>query len=219
MQKSFLSFLDQIGFTGLRQLSMRSEIHLCRERATGRLLVAKLWHSALAHCGASEAKALAALGPKGLAPHLGAILETDLGTVLLRPFVAGTTLYELKDMSMDRAKILAALKDLVHAIHAQGWAHRDLTPGNVIVSSTADLRIQILDWDLAEEMAKQDADSFSPRGTPGFSLAQRSKDLLQQDLDSLESIARFLGETNLQPERNDNPRRRPWWTDLFSARP
>src|SRR4051794_13665312 len=95
MQKSFLSFLDEIGLAALRKLSAKSDVHLCREQATGRLLVAKLWPDALANCAAREMRALAALGEFDLAPRLAMAIKTPFGPCVLRPFLAGQTLYEI----------------------------------------------------------------------------------------------------------------------------
>jgi serine/threonine protein kinase len=223
MQKSFLSFLGEIGFAGLRRLSAKSDIHLCRERATGRLMVAKLWPDALMKCAEREAKALSALGEIGLAPRLHVALDSEFGPFLLHQYVSGQTLYEVERQPKLVEQITPKLKELVGAIHANGWVHRDLTPANVVVSDSTRLsggstiRVVLVDWDLSEQIAKQDSRSFSPKGTPGFSMAQTSKDLIQQDLEAMERIIAFLKGPSAPAD--DKVRSRPWWTGLFSAQP
>lgn len=134
---------------------------------------------------------------------------------MIRPFISGKTLYDFQASQGSASQVALNLRELIKAIHKQGWVHRDLTPSNVLVTEPG---VQLLDWELAEQVSNQVNASYSPRGTPGFSMSEPTKDLLQQDLDAVERIVQFLNSSVSTASENET-RSRPWWTDLFSARP
>ena len=138
-------------------------------------------------------------------------LKRPLGWRTLRPYVPGKTLGELAP-SLDpeaRRRHWERLHARVLEVHRRGWAHRDLTPSNILFSGND---LTLLDWDLAQELLKQSTTSYHPRGTPGFSLTVEELDLVEQDLRSLQLIAKFL---ELNPPREKGKK---WWESVFSAR-
>jgi serine/threonine protein kinase len=92
--------------------------------------------------------------------------------------------------------------------------HRDLTPSNILLSQQ---QVFLIDLDLAEKNSEQNVASFHPKGTVGFSSANKTQDLCAQDWEALEKIRIFLGLDKsvwreLEPQ---NKARKSWWAELF----
>jgi eukaryotic-like serine/threonine-protein kinase len=115
-----------------------------------------------------EARAAAALSHPGVA-GIYDIIEQGDRTVMVLEYVAGRTLAEVLQagpLPVAEARAVAAqLCDAVAAAHAQGVMHRDLKPGNIMI--TPDGRVKVLDFGLARQL-----DSPAQTTRTGDSLAR-----------------------------------------------
>jgi Tol biopolymer transport system component/predicted Ser/Thr protein kinase len=100
-----------------------------------------------------EARTLASLNHPNVAQVYG-LEEQDGSRYLVMEFVEGRTLGQLLDagpLAVDEALRLAAqIASGVEAAHEQGVIHRDLKPGNVVV--TPEGKAKVLDFGLAREV-------------------------------------------------------------------
>jgi len=109
-----------------------------------------------------EARAAAALNHPNIVT-IHSVEEADRTRFLTMELLEGRSLNELiatEGMPLDRLlKIIIPLADAVSAAHQAGITHRDLKPGNVML--TADGRVKVLDFGLAKlrEPASLDADA------------------------------------------------------------
>src|SRR5579862_9465889 len=143
--------LDRIGAGGM------GEVYRARDTRLGRTVAIKLLPAALAEDAErrdrllKEARAAAALSH----PNIAALYEIgeDAGRVfLVFEFVPGRTLdreIEGRPMNPRRALDLAAqIADALADAHAAGIVHRDIEPGNIIVTPKG--RAKVLDFGLAK---------------------------------------------------------------------
>jgi|GEM_PF-4467339 len=181
-----------------------TEVILCKEIATGRLVLAKAWNQYPNDCARRETTALVELQSTGITSGIGLFTQTSFGCCLIRPFVVGQNLAEVSDkLTADqRELIFHKTKLLVGALHQKAWVHRDLAPNNLIVSGDS---VTIVDWDLAEKLSDQASDSFSPRGTKGHSFSLGEKSLIEEDLEALSKLASFLNIGESKAARKN------WW--------
>jgi serine/threonine protein kinase len=192
---------------------MGREIYLCTEQTTGRLLVWKFWDKASKPCFEREVLALSNLETEPFLPRLSIGLKTTDGWAMARTYIAGQSLGEaLSELSVqEKALLFARLKKTLTRLHDLGWVHRDMTPNNVILER--DQQPILVDWDLAERLQGQNEKSYTPRGTLGFSHSQPKLSLIQQDIEALDRIGKFLsieGQTTIKVET-----KKSWWQELF----
>ena len=230
MNSTFSTFLTNLGLIPQRNLCLAShlgdsQILLCKEVATGRLLVAKRWPRTDQDCAAREANAMAALQTLTFVPDLALCANTEFGSVLIRKFFVGSNLEQTKwstFSSQAKVKFFSLLKSHIEQLHLAGWAHRDLSPKNILTDGQ---NIQIIDWDLAEPIQTQEASAFETRGTVGYSLdqVQQVRDFISQDIEALAKISQFLGidseaETRANIHSPSTQMRKSWLKQIFSAR-
>jgi Tol biopolymer transport system component len=115
-----------------------------------------------------EAKVLASLNHPHIAQIFG-LEESDNTGALVMEFVPGSTLECPVDLetAIDYARQIA---EALEAAHEKGITHRDLKPGNVMV--TPDGVIKVLDFGLATAPA-HDANSVDPNNSPTTLAATR----------------------------------------------
>jgi serine/threonine protein kinase len=107
-----------------------------------------------------EAKSASALNHPGIV-HVYDIGDADGVDFIAMEYVDGTTLHELigkKGLSVSQAVPVAVqIADALAAAHAAGIVHRDIKPGNIMVSAAG--HIKILDFGLAKLTDRQDSDA------------------------------------------------------------
>jgi Tol biopolymer transport system component len=125
-----------------------------------------------------EAKLLATLNH----PHIASVYSLDEhdGTLYLAmELVEGTTLEEmLKPGALsieDALRIALQIAQALEAAHDKGVIHRDLKPGNIMV--TADGQVKVLDFGLAKAFAT-DTEEASPGRSPALSLAMTQQGII-----------------------------------------
>lgn len=194
----------------LKPLSLRSAVYLCRERASGRLLVIKLFSSANATLFAAESKALLYLGDTKLAPQMYFSWIRQDCRVLGMEWVDGTTLYDGNPIWPKEKKIEIArqlTETVEYLLTKLNYAHQDLSPKNILVKNNGSL--VLVDWESSVDLSDQTLRSFNLCGTPGFMDTDSESPLPQRDLGALRSCIKFLGVDRI--EEKTNPSRRGWF--------
>lgn len=118
----------------------------------------------LARLGGSPHRALARLVDGGLHPH-----EDAVARWMATRYVQGTVASEaIQEFGLPPARVLPALRDLAAGLahlHARGVIHRDVAPGNVVL--TADGAV-LIDFDRALLADEPRATSAGVTGTAGY---------------------------------------------------
>ncbi len=133
----------------------------------------------------SEARALARLDAPGIVRVL-ALRETDAGVFIVMEYVEGDTLDTLlqRHAPIDWDRALPLFRQILEAVshaHASGVLHRDLKPGNILI--TDDGQVKITDFGLAKIQAT-DADltsTFETAGTIYYMSPEQIKGLRHVD--------------------------------------
>jgi TolB-like protein/cytochrome c-type biogenesis protein CcmH/NrfG len=143
--------VDKIGEGGM------GEVYRARDLKLGREVALKILPSELAHDPdrrkrfEREARAVAALKHPNIVT-LHAIEEADGLTFITMELVEGRMLSSLigeKGLPLDKLfNIAIPLADALGAAHAQGIAHRDLKPTNIMIDGSG--RLKVLDFGLAK---------------------------------------------------------------------
>ncbi len=148
------------------------------------------------------------------------VLEADGNTYLVMEYLEGRTLMEAgKDPSIGMDQRLAWCEELaeaLRAVHEHGLVHRDVKPGNVIVSGSG--HVKLLDFGLARPSAPASAigstaetadDSLTRHGTIVGTVAYMSPEQLRaeelgpaSDLFSL-AVVSFELTTGIHPFRRE----------------
>jgi serine/threonine protein kinase len=158
---SHYAILAKIGSGGM------GDVYLAEDRTLGRRVALKTLPPELANADrrarfAREAKTLAALNhPNIVTVH--SVEEVGGVSFITMELVEGQTLAELlpKDgFPLDRFfEVAIPLADAVAAAHQHGVVHRDLKPGNVML--TRDRRLKVLDFGLAKSLEGLGADAVT----------------------------------------------------------
>ena len=127
----------------------------------------------------AEARRLAKLS------HPNVVQIYDVGKIGQRPyfvmeFLEGMTLASCLSRGplnfATSLRILQQLLDGLHAVHQLGIVHRDIKPGNVILSHDLQ-QCQLLDFGLADEASKPSATTTGVSGTFGYLPPERLRGL------------------------------------------
>jgi hypothetical protein len=120
----------------------------------GRRLAMKTLTAATTGTSLARLAREAEIASKIVHPNLVSIVDVDVSSVgdlyIVMELVDGRSLYELRGRYGDvrwALPILRQIADGLAALHAGGVVHRDLKPGNVLV--TSDDRVKILDFGIA----------------------------------------------------------------------
>jgi len=132
------------------------EVYRARDTRLGRTVAVKVVHTQFSARFETEARAISALN------HPNICTLHDVGpNYLVMEFVEGETLAaRLKDGPLPAegaARLATAIADALAAAHAKGMAHRDLKPGNVMI--TPEGRVKLLDFGLAKMLEASDPDA------------------------------------------------------------
>jgi predicted Ser/Thr protein kinase len=211
-------------FEVLRPLSFSSAVELCRERATGRLLVRKRFPSNAQAFFEREATTLHYLRHFSASPQLYFAWQEEDGTsVLGREYFSGSPLCDAQNWNAEeKSAVASALKALVQELHDKfGMSHGDISPRNVLVirEQNAPLKLGLLDWEFARKFQTETLESYSSfRGSVGFTEVGEHNSLREKDLLALAACWKELGlpEPNLAtPPLGSKPKteKRRWlWT-------
>jgi len=142
------------------------EVYRARDPRLGREVAVKILPEAFSQDPARlarfdrEARSLAALNHPGIAGIHG-IEEADSGRFLVLELVEGETLAaRLSRGPLPVEEALAVCRQIAEALevaHEKGLIHRDLKPGNVMV--TPDEKVKLLDFGLAKGLEGEPSDS------------------------------------------------------------
>lgn len=201
-------FPGLLGYQPLRRLATASSTYLCREDASDRLVVLKVFSQCKVTAFRNESRALAALAKSGLAPELLFALNTsdhrnETAFALGIEYLPGKSMAELLPHLIalpiaHRVRLGQRLIRSLSALHAQGWTHGDLSPGNILLTISAanpadSWQVHFVDWEFAIKRQMEDlktSDSF--RGTIGFT--EWDLDPLTRDRVAMEKLLQdFLG--------------------------
>ncbi|MFO0581491.1 MAG: protein kinase [Anaeromyxobacter sp.] len=149
-----------------------ADVHLARERATGRTVALKLFRPGPRLRALVSEESLRAEADAGArVEHPNVVGYFDAGTWAGGPFVVsdwleGRTLQErLRERPLPEAEVLAFSRQIAAALeaaHASGVAHRDLEPGNVLL--LPDGRVKVTGLGLSRPSGK----NLSAGGAPPF---------------------------------------------------
>lgn len=165
-----------------------------RDRTSGQAVALKVLHprhledpDSLARFR-GEAEALASLS----LPGVPALLRVERGRLpyLVLSLLPGAA-PPAGAPAATRRSWMEALVDLVGRVHAAGWVHRDLHPGNLVVAEDGSLGL--LDFGLAARCGQEGPAG----GTPGFVSPEQAAGAPAapaQDVYSLGAVARALGD-------------------------
>ena len=146
-------------------------------------------------------------------PHVVQLIdrgETDGGKpFLVLQYLGGCTLRQYVTdkgplSAAQIAHVAEAMLGAARALHAAGVAHRDLSPGNVVLSESTPPQVTVVDFGVAQiewEETRLTAMGTAV-GTPGFvapELSDGSKASVQSDLYSIGATLHFAG-TGAAPE-------------------
>jgi eukaryotic-like serine/threonine-protein kinase len=148
--------LERLGAGGMGEIFLAEDTRL-RRRVAIKLLPPELVNPERLERLVREAKTVAALSHPNIVT-LYSIEEADELHFLTMELVDGQTLGDLipaKGMALDRLLDIAVpLAEALSAAHERGVTHRDLKPGNVMV--TREGRVKVLDFGLAKLRAGVD---------------------------------------------------------------
>src|SRR3954454_6110724 len=177
---------EEIGHGGM------ADVYLAHDRLLDRRVAVKVLLPEFASDAISverfrrEAQAAAGLNH----PHIVAVYdwgEEDDTSFIVMEYVPGQTLRELMQTygrlsAMDAARIAAEIADALSFAHAHGVVHRDVKPGNVLITPQG--QVKVTDFGIAraetsEPLTKTGAvlgtaTYFSPEQAQGFALDGRS---------------------------------------------
>jgi len=177
---------DEIGHGGM------ADVYLAHDRLLDRRVAVKVLLPEFASDATNverfrrEAQAAAGLSH----PHIVSVYdwgEEDDTSFIVMEYVPGQTLREILQTygrlgSMDAARIAAEIADALSFAHAHGVVHRDVKPGNVLITPQG--QVKVADFGIAraetsEPLTKTGAvlgtaTYFSPEQAQGFALDGRS---------------------------------------------
>jgi serine/threonine-protein kinase len=140
------------------------QVYRARDTRLGRTVAVKVVDTQFSARFETEARAISALN------HPNICTLHDVGpNYLVMEFVEGETLAErLKSGRLapeEAVRLATAIADALAAAHAKNMAHRDLKPGNVMI--TPEGRVKLLDFGLAKMLAGKTEDPDATRTVDG----------------------------------------------------
>ncbi|MCA1650243.1 MAG: tetratricopeptide repeat protein, partial [Acidobacteria bacterium] len=165
--------LDKLGSGGMGEVYLAEDTRLGRKVALKSPSASWLSDSNARERLQREARAAARLNHPRIAAVYD-VLELAGRPYIVMEYVEGETLaasLRRGPMLLERAVALGLdLTDALAAAHAAGVIHRDLKPGNIILTGTGDLKV--LDFGLAKTLQREDDANLTHPGqvlgTPGY---------------------------------------------------
>ena len=135
-----------------------------------------------------------------LDPHAVAIFDTgeddDRDIFIVMERLSGRTLgHELADGPLDEDRlrdVADAVLGALRAAHAQGLVHRDVKPGNILL--TEDGTFKVCDFGIATSLDAGETTTRVPLGTPAYTAPERLRGLRATELSDLYSLGVVLYE-------------------------
>lgn len=200
-------------YTVLRSLSRSSTVLLCRERATNRLLVLKVFSLKRKASFQKEAKNLLLLKDFRCAPLLYFAHERAFGYVLGMEYFSSKALSELSGSLSEEERFCVA-RDIwghVRRLHSEfGMAHCDISPRNILIDTSkisaraAHPFSYLVDWEFAQTVQKEVLDDYMQfRGTLGYKSLEEMG-AVEKDNDSLHRSLEYLGMSAEELTRIDH---------------
>ena len=157
--------LRQLGAGGMGEVYLAEDDRLRRKVALKRLVSASTSGPEARRRLLHEARAVAALNHPNIAAIYD-VVEDGEGDFLVMEYVPGETLAErLRQGPLAPSAVVsvgAQICDALSEAHAQGLIHRDLKPGNVILTPNG--QVKVLDFGLARARAADDPDTAGRGG-------------------------------------------------------
>jgi TolB-like protein/Flp pilus assembly protein TadD len=162
---SHYRILERLGKGGMGEVYLAEDTRLHRPVALKMLLAEQCTEGGFAEL-LHEARAASALNH----PNIAVIYEIDQATVeegelgfIAMELVAGETLAEhvrRETLGLDAVlDLVTQIAQALAAAHERGIVHRDVKPGNVMVSDGG--RVKVLDFGLAQRLPRQDATTLT----------------------------------------------------------
>ena len=135
--------------------------------------------------------------------------DTSHDTFIVMELLSGRTLaHELADGPLDEARLRAVADDVLGALdaaHAQGIVHRDVKPGNILL--TDDGTVKVGDFGIATSLDAGETTTAVPLGTPAYTAPERLRGLpatARSDLYSL-GVVLYEAASARRPFVGDGP--------------
>ncbi len=132
--------LARIGAGGM------GEVYKARDQRLDRIVAVKVSKDQFSERFSREARAIAALNHPNICHLYDAVISKDAPNYLVMEYVEGAPIRPVDDPHK-LIELAVQIADGLAAAHAKGVVHRDLKPGNMLV--TRDGQIKILDFGLA----------------------------------------------------------------------
>lgn len=124
--------------------------------------------------GAAVYRAVAALHHPNLAP-IACIADWDDEAYVVRPYISGQTLAaRMRGGTLSQDELLRIATDVcagLAALHHAGIVHRDVTPGNILI--TDDGRAKLIDYGIARSFTASKSADTEILGTPGYAAPEQ----------------------------------------------
>ncbi len=180
----------------LKPLSLRSPVYYCRERASGRHLVIKLFSQRMTEYFFKEMSALIHLNGSCLSPRLYFALEKGPIKILGIEKITGLSLQEGRSIwsNAEKKSIAVSLEETLSKLHTKWqYAHLDLSPKNILAAGEGkNWTITLIDWEASCHLAQHNQADYSNPGTPGFSSVDPHESLEEKDSTALKFCLEFL---------------------------
>jgi serine/threonine protein kinase/tetratricopeptide (TPR) repeat protein len=184
-----------LGAGGMGEVWRAHDVNLDREVAVKLLAHGALSDSATRERFRREAHVLASLSHPGVATIYDFDVQDGVDFIVMELVHGGSLESRLESGPLpidDVTRVGAAIADALHDAHARGFLHRDLKPGNVVL--TRDGQPKILDFGLALLLAGGKASGkLTQTGTIVGSLPYMSPEQLLGDADSVSTDVYALG--------------------------
>lgn len=180
-------------YTILKQMSKHTKIFLCKEEATGRLLVIKSFERERLPFYHHEAYALGQLSELKEVPGLLFCSANKTDAFLGIQYLRGRPLIEIYESLNPAQKqaIKSTLSTFLKDLHEKNFfCHGDLNPKNILVHLLKDqVEIKIIDWEFAQPLRSENIHNYSKfRGTLGLTPELSTNSLIERDQQVLEKI-------------------------------
>jgi eukaryotic-like serine/threonine-protein kinase len=210
---SHYKILEPLGAGGMGEVYRAHDLHLDRDVAVKVLLRGSLADPTARERFRREAHVLSRLSHPGVATIFDFDTQGDVDFLVMEYVPGGTLRSRLQDGPLDLGELTrigAEIGDALEDAHRRGYLHRDLKPGNVVLTTTGTPKI--LDFGLAGLLhASQAATNLTQAGTILGSLPYMAPEQLRGETDDPRTDVYALGAmlyemaTGRRPFDKDRP--------------